>query len=473
MSSDGPEPFDQVAREVLEKALGATFEDDDAVPRRESFLRDATDVLSQFVAARTGNPGFHSARFFDAVVALAAARDRIKEAARRSRVVERLIEAERKLTVLEQRLRDRDEQMTALAKGDAAPVARALAAAEARLASLEEELAETRHLLAEKQADRPQGPRDGHVDPPDSGLFPVARAVALPGEPTPPRVESEPELAALERDALRAQLEQIVEREKAVRAERNALKAERDELKAERDGLAARATAAPPDDRLRALERERDEAASARSLVEAAKRTLDQELSVAKAEILSLKQIVAGREQGRDRSTERLEDSLARARSLESSLHRETQDGSRARRERDDLRLERDRLRAAVQELAAVRDAHRELLSALGVPSDLTPDRALDELARRREVVLVHEPPAWDSAVRGLERVRDRAPSTASAEARARLARQASLRARYEVLRGGRGVAQEMLELQRVLAQHEEDLRWAEAIEAVLDETAA
>ena len=34
-------------------------------------------------------------------------------------VVERLIDAQRRLTTLEQRLRDRDEQMTALAKGDA------------------------------------------------------------------------------------------------------------------------------------------------------------------------------------------------------------------------------------------------------------------------------------------------------------------------------------------------------------------
>jgi chromosome segregation ATPase len=477
---DTSEAYDRVAREVLEQALGQTFEDRDAIPRRDAFVRDATAVLAHFVAERCGNPGFHSARFFDAVVALAGARDRIKDAARRSKVVERLIETQRKLAALEQRLRQRDEQMTALAKDDAGPVAKSLAAAEARLVTLEDELLEMRRLLAEKPSEparapvretRPLDARGSGRPEDDTTRWATestpSAPIALPGEPArrarrPASEPDEAELVELERDALRAQLEQIVEREKAVRADRNALKQERDDLAArvkqlDRSGSSSR----------RETELERSEALRARAATEGLKKAAEHEVALARAEVETLKQELADLRGSARTATFSAEE----RQELEAAVERESREATRSRRERDDLRAERDRLRSVLGELVLVRERHLDLLSSLGIPPDLAPERVQDELSRRRELVFVHEPPAWEDASRALERVRERGPTQAASEARARLGRQEQARARYGALRGAlggaRGSVTDLLELSLLVAAHEEDVRWAAAMLAI------
>jgi predicted nucleic acid-binding Zn-ribbon protein len=528
--------YDQIAREAIEHALGRTFENPEAVPRRDAFIRDATDLLARFVAARCGNPGFHSARFFDAVIALSNARTRIRDAARRSRVVERLVEAERRVRALENALRDRNEQLVQASSGsDATTLARAISDADARIRTLEHELSEARNRAADlpprderrddgitaptrqlDQLDAEEIFRDSAEGGDEAGEETGHIQIEVPGEPArrePPRdpitptsrprdleperrlaglkaeldakteearkLHTEKEQVELERDALQAQIEQIAAREAPLREAKAAVGRERDalvarvadlekeleqrvrELSLERDSLVH-------DKAL--IERERDEIVRSRSSLGELKRQVEQELALAQQDREQLRGVAAEKEAARTRAIAEGERAHEARRGAEARIDRESTAAARARRERDEARGERDRLRAVNAELGAFKDRWEQLSRALGADPQAPIETVLDVIARRHEVVLAHEPPAWDELRSRLERLG--AKDGLAQDARAWVARLEDARGRYEKLVAGAtngGVtASALMEIARIVTAREEESRALDLLESVV-----
>ncbi len=580
--------YDQIAREAIEHALGRTFENPEAIPRRDAFIRDATDLLARFVAARCGNPGFHSARFFDAVIALSNARTRIRDAARRSRVVERLVEAERRVRSLETALQDRNEQLVAAAGNaqgggdDAAQVAtlaRALADADARIRTLERELGDERNKAASGPGEGGSRANTALLDRLDAEEFldETGKAVTegarpakafdpeqtdslkleMPSPPPAPRTQTarvalaaasrelvheperrfaalrgemqaleealgkakaEREQLELERDALQAQLDQVVQREAPLREAKAAIGRDRDalaarvpELERERDALAAKladrekvlsaklaelegdltaklAELARERDVLLArvaelererevvrgekvaLERDRDDIVRSRSALSELKKAVEQELALAQQEREELRRLNAEKEAARARAnadSERAHESL---RAAEVRIDRESTAAARARRERDERSAERDRLKSANAELRAFKERFEQLALALGADPAAPLPEVLREIGRRHEVVLAHERPEWEplrARVEGLK-----AKDALATEAEAWIARLDAARARYDTLmaaaESGAESASSLLELARIVTTHEDDLRALDLLDVAL-----
>ncbi len=537
--------YDRIAREAIEHALGHTFENPEAVPRRDAFIRDATDLLARFVAARCGNPGFHSARFFDAVIALSNARTRIRDAARRSRVVERLVEAERRVLSLEHALHDRNEQLVKAAapRGESedgaqlATLARALADADARIRTLERELSDERNKAAAGPAreseddprsedttvalDRldaaaivgaavPEAEDDGEVTdklrlelPPAPGaggasthaerpppapaperaertgpggfvIDPERRIVALKAEQRGleeevARMKTAKEQVELERDALQAQIDQLTQREAPLREAKLVLGRERDglvarvgELERERDSV---------EDEKQALERDRDDVIRSRSALGELKRSADQELALAQQEREQLREIVSEKDAARARATAEAERAHEARRAAEQRIDRESTTAARARRERDDARADRDRLKAGQESLRAFKERWESLALTLGAEPDAPLEAILAAIARRHEVVLAHEPLEWDALKARVERLREHGDGV-TAHADAWLARLAEARSRYESLlegtQNGNQTASALLEIARLVTTHSDDLRTLDLLEAAL-----
>jgi DNA repair exonuclease SbcCD ATPase subunit len=533
--------YDRIAREAIEHALGHTFENPEAVPRRDAFIRDATDLLARFVAARCGNPGFHSARFFDAVIALSNARTRIRDAARRSRVVERLVEAERRVHALERALHDRNEQLVQAAapRGESedgaqlATLARALADADARIRTLERELSDERNKAAAGPDGEGAGAEDGRADeatltldrldaaaitagvvgrvgagaeddevtdkfrlevpPPPAAAAPPPPAAAPertgPGglvldperriaalkaeqrglEEEVARMKTAKEQVELERDALQAQIDQLTQREAPLREAKLTLGRERDslvarvgELERERDSV---------EDEKRALERDRDEVIRSRSALGELKRSADQELTLAQQEREQLREIVSEKDAARARATAEAERAHEARRAAEQRIDRESTTAARARRERDDARTERDRLKAGQESLRAFKERWESLAQTLGAEPDSPLEAVLAAIARRHEVVLAHEPLEWDALRGRVERLREQGDGIAS-HADAWLTRLADARSRYETLlegtENGNQTASALLEIARLVTTHADDLRTLDLIETLL-----
>ncbi len=550
MTEGNDQVYDQIAREAIEHALGRTFENPEAVPRRDAFIRDATDLLARFVAARCGNPGFHSARFFDAVIALSNARTRIRDAARRSRVVERLVEAERRVRALEGALRDRNEQLVQASKASAdgrddgaqlATLARAIADADARIRTLERELSDARNKAADTEPpkDSSGGPPTVHLDRldaaeifdkeaeedgektdaikievppvppdrlkavgttrfvfdppadealpksagpawqqpsanPDLALEPERRLVALKAEYKQlqddlAKLRAAKEQVELERDALNAQIEQVAQREAPIREAKAALGRERDQLLArvgelEREREEMRREKA-------IVERDRDEIVRSRSALGELKRSVEQELQLAQNEREQLRTAIADKEAARQKAIGDSERAHEARRAAETRIDRESTAAARARRERDDVKVDRDRLKARDAELGAYETRWKELVTALGADPASSVESVLAAVARRHEVVVAHEPLEWDDVRARLERLRVRSDGVES-HAKQWLARIDEARGRYESLVAGASnggtTASMLLEIARIVSAHEEDRRALEVIEAAL-----
>jgi hypothetical protein len=521
------EVYDQIAREAIEHALGRTFENPEAVPRRDAFIRDATDLLARFVAARCGNPGFHSARFFDAVIALSNARTRIRDAARRSRVVERLVEAERRVRTLEVALNDRNEQLVHASTGDVGTLARALADADARIRTLERDLSEARNAAAVAAPPESAGPKTERLaridaedffndtaekfeaaasetkemtypgalkldEPiraarlaPEDGIDPEKRIAALKAElearqKAESAVRTEKEQLELERDALNAQMRQLADREKPLRDAKAAIGRERDDalmkiqelekelhaLEESHEDVLARVRA----DRT-AIERERDDALRGRAAAGELKKSLEQELVLANQERDAARGELAEKDAARARAEARAEKADELRKQAEALAARESTLGARARRDRDEVRAERDRIKGQIAELVAVKARHEALLTALEQEKDAPLEVVLAKTATRHELVLAHEPPEWDLV---LERVQGLAArgNGVSLAATAWAERVRAARARYEVLVGkaleGEGSAAGILELACIVTAHEDDRRSLDLIEALV-----
>ncbi|MBI3723641.1 hypothetical protein HY251_06765 [bacterium] len=120
---------------------------------------------------------------------------------------------------------------------------------------------------------------------------------------------------------------------------------------------------------------------------------------------------------------------------------REATAAARARHDALEARLERDRLKLELLELRPVRARHEELMEALSQDAGAPVDAVVRALARRSEVVLVHEPPDFQEVASRLERARARGrrrrgrdrPPARSLEGCARALRRARLSpARWE-----------------------------------------
>lgn len=533
--AESNEAYDQIAREAIEHALGRTFENPEAVPRRDAFIRDATDLLARFVAARCGNPGFHSARFFDAVIALSNARTRIRDAARRSRVVERLVEAERRVRALENALTTRNEQLVTAAnargKGSddaaqAATLARAIADADARIRTLERELSDARNKAADSAPEESSaaGPPTVQLDKldadeiffkdeadatdaikieippaalPESRLVePIARpgieraaATSATGEMSQDperrfvalkaeqkalldelaRMRADKEQVELERDALQAQIDQVVQREGPLREAKAALGRDRDallarvaELERERDEGRREKTLA---------ERDRDEIVRSRSALGELKRSVEQELALAQQEREQLRVAISDKETARQKAIVDSERAHEARRAAEQRIDRESTAAARARRERDDIRAERDRLKARDAELSLFEERWTTLVEALGADPAAPLDDVLRAVARRHELVVAHDPVEWDEVRGRLERLRDRGDGVET-HAKAWLVRIEKERARYDsllaVAQNGSNTASTLLEIAKIVTTHEGDRRALEVIEAAL-----
>ncbi|HZV02679.1 MAG TPA: hypothetical protein VFF73_38585, partial [Planctomycetota bacterium] len=200
------------------------------------------------------------------------------------------------------------------------------------------------------------------------------------------------------------------------------------------------------------------------------KRQVEQELSLAQQEREQLRAVAAEKETARTRAIADSERAHDARRAAEARIDRESTAAARARRERDEARAERDRLRAVNAEIAVFKDRWEQLAGALGADPGAPLEAVLDAIARRHEVVLAHEPPAWDELKLRLERLGSK--DGLAQDARAWVARLEDARGRYEKLVAGAtngGVtASALMEIARIVTAREEEARALDLLESVV-----
>ncbi len=325
----------------------------------------------------------------------------------------------------------------------------------------------------------PAAPAPGRAAPERTGpgglvLEPERRIVALKAEQRGleeevARMKTAKEQVELERDALQAQIDQLTQREAPLREakvvlgrERDALVARVGELERERDSV---------EDEKQALERDRDDVIRSRSALGELKRSADQELALAQQEREQLREIVSEKDAARARATAEAERAHEARRAAEQRIDRESTTAARARRERDDARADRDRLKAGQESLRAFKERWESLALTLGAEPDAPLEAVLAAIARRHEVVLAHDPLEWDALRERVERLRERGDGV-TAHAEAWLARLAEARSRYESLlegtQNGNQTASALLEIARLVTTHSDDLRTLDLVEALL-----
>jgi hypothetical protein len=184
------------------------------------------------------------------------------------------------------------------------------------------------------------------------------------------------------------------------------------------------------------------------------------------------------KEEEHERAARDCERAAAQKDESAAALEREATAAARARRERDETRAERDHLKVSVEALAPFRERYALLVSSLArglaLPLEPSADAVLSSIAKLRELVLVHEPPAFGEVRERFARVRAASPDgPVSSDAAARTASAGKAEARYgslvSLLQRGEGGVQDALELSRILAAHEEDERWLSVLEAALE----